>query len=106
MLGACFALGINRHNIILRTFISCCLSLPSISRNGINQITLNKQIGNHLNLDIINVPIYLSSFPFGGCFQSISDQSIADAGKMTEIPILMPRACQEFSKRGEREERK
>jgi hypothetical protein len=25
-----------------------------ISQNGINQITLNKQLGNHLNMDIIN----------------------------------------------------
>ena len=80
---------------------SALKTLPSISQNGINQITLNKQIGNHLNLDIINVSISLSSFPFGGCFQSISDQSIADAGKMTELPILMPRAYQEFRKRGE-----
>jgi hypothetical protein len=26
----------------------------SISQNGINQITLNKQSSNHLNMDIIN----------------------------------------------------
>jgi hypothetical protein len=26
----------------------------SISQNGINQITLNKQLSNHLNMDIIN----------------------------------------------------
>jgi hypothetical protein len=26
----------------------------SISQNGINQITLNKQLGNHLNMYIIN----------------------------------------------------
>ncbi len=29
-------------------------TLLSISQNGINQITLNKQLGNHLAMDIIN----------------------------------------------------
>jgi len=29
-------------------------TLLPISQNGINQITLNKQLGNHLNMDIIN----------------------------------------------------
>ena len=39
-------------------------TLLSISQNGINQITLNKQLSNHLNMDIINASISLSSFPF------------------------------------------
>ncbi len=39
-------------------------TLLSISQNGINQITSNKQLGNHLNTDIINVSIPFSSFPF------------------------------------------
>jgi len=34
-------------------------TLLSISQNGINQIPLNKQIGNHLNKDIINASIVL-----------------------------------------------
>jgi hypothetical protein len=29
-------------------------TLLSISQNGINQITLNKQLGNHLDMDTIN----------------------------------------------------
>jgi hypothetical protein len=29
-------------------------TLPSISQNGISPITLNKQLGNHLNKDTIN----------------------------------------------------
>jgi hypothetical protein len=29
-------------------------TLPSISQNRINPFTLNKQLGNHLNKDIIN----------------------------------------------------
>ncbi len=29
-------------------------TLLSISQNGINQITLNKQLGNHLSMDIMN----------------------------------------------------
>jgi hypothetical protein len=71
---SCWALRINRHNIILRSFIYCCSSpsavktVLSISQNGINQITLNKQLSNHLNVDIINASISLSSFPFSGCF--------------------------------------
>jgi hypothetical protein len=32
-------------------------------------IALNKQIGNHLNMDIINASNSLSSFSFHGCFQ-------------------------------------
>jgi len=32
----------------------------SISQNGINQITLNKQLGNHLNMDIINTSSHLA----------------------------------------------
>jgi hypothetical protein len=31
----------------------------SISQKGSNQITLKKQIGNHLNKDIINASTYL-----------------------------------------------
>jgi hypothetical protein len=44
-------------------------TLLSISQNGINPITLNIQLGNHLNKDNINASISLSSFPFSGCFQ-------------------------------------
>jgi len=33
---------------------SAVKTVLSISQNGINQITLNKQLGNHLNMDIIN----------------------------------------------------
>ncbi len=43
---------------------SAVRTLLSISQNGINQITLKKQIGNHLNKDIINASISLSSFLF------------------------------------------
>ncbi len=32
----------------------------SISQNGVNPITLNKQLGNHFNKDIMNASIYLS----------------------------------------------
>jgi hypothetical protein len=51
-------------------------TLLSISQNGINQITLKKQIGNHLNQDIINASISLSSFPFSGCFKYTIYKSI------------------------------
>jgi len=34
----------------------------SISQNGVHPITLNKQLGNHLNKDIMNASISLSSF--------------------------------------------
>jgi hypothetical protein len=44
-------------------------TLLSISQNGISPITLNKQLGNHLNNDIINASISLSSFSFHGCVQ-------------------------------------
>ena len=50
-------------------------TLLSISQNGINTITLNKQLGNHFNMDIINASIYLSSFPFSGCFQCLINGS-------------------------------
>ena len=33
---------------------SAVKTVLSISQNGINQITLNKQLGNHLNEDILN----------------------------------------------------
>jgi hypothetical protein len=33
---------------------SAVKTLLSISQNGINQITLYKQLGKHLNMDIIN----------------------------------------------------
>ncbi len=49
-------------------------TLLSISQNGISPITLNKQVGNHLNFDIINASICLSSFSFSGCFHSPSKQ--------------------------------
>ncbi len=44
-------------------------TLLSISQNGINPITLNIQLGYHLNKDNICASISLSSFPFSGCFQ-------------------------------------
>ena len=47
---------------------SAVKTVLSISQNGIHQITLNKQLSNHLNKDIINASISLSSFPFSGCF--------------------------------------
>jgi hypothetical protein len=34
---------------------SAVKTVLSISQNGINQITLNKQLGNHLNKDIFHV---------------------------------------------------
>ncbi len=48
-------------------------TLLSISRNRMDQTTLNKQLGNHLNKDIINASISLSSFPFSGYFPYIMD---------------------------------
>jgi hypothetical protein len=39
-------------------------TILSISQNGINQIKLNKQLGNHLNMDIINASISLFLFSF------------------------------------------
>ncbi len=33
-------------------------TLPSISQNGISPITLNKQLVDHLNMDIINASTY------------------------------------------------
>jgi hypothetical protein len=48
---------------------SAVMTVLSISQNGIIQITLNKQLSNHLNKDIINASISLSSFSFHGCFQ-------------------------------------
>ncbi len=39
-------------------------TLLSISQNGISPIRLYKQLGNHLNRNIINVSISLSSFPY------------------------------------------
>ncbi len=47
-------------------------TLLSISQNGISPITLNKQLGNHLNKDIINASLSLSSFPFSGCFHQLT----------------------------------
>ncbi len=44
-------------------------TILSISRNRMDQITIKKQIGNHLNKDVINVSISLSSFCVPGCFQ-------------------------------------
>ncbi len=32
-------------------------TLLSISQNGINQITLNKQLGNHFNMDFKMLPV-------------------------------------------------
>jgi len=42
--------------------ISAVKTVLSISQNGINQITLNKQLGNHLNVDIINASIQLLKY--------------------------------------------
>jgi hypothetical protein len=36
-------------------------TLHSISQNGMDQITSNKQIDNHLNEDIINASTYLAT---------------------------------------------
>jgi hypothetical protein len=43
---------------------SAVKTLLSISQNRVDQITLNKQLGNHLNKDIKNASISLSSFSF------------------------------------------
>ncbi len=64
MVLLCWALRIKIHNIILRSFVTCCFSLylktlVSISWNVISPITLNKKLGNHLNMDIINASILL-----------------------------------------------
>ncbi len=53
---------------------SAVKTLLSISQNGISQITLNKQFGNHLIKDIINASISLSSFPFSGCFHYVKKE--------------------------------
>jgi hypothetical protein len=37
---------------------SAVKTVHSISQNGINPITLNEQLGNHLNMDIINASRY------------------------------------------------
>jgi hypothetical protein len=47
---------------------SAVKTVLSISQNGISSITLNKQLDNHLNMEIINASISLPSFPFSGCF--------------------------------------
>jgi hypothetical protein len=44
-------------------------TLLYISQNRMYLIKFNKQVGNHLNKDIINAPFSLSSFPFSGCSQ-------------------------------------
>jgi len=49
--------------------ISAVKIVLSISQNGSSPITLNKQLGNHLNKYIINASISLSSFSFHGCLQ-------------------------------------
>ncbi len=49
----------------------------SISQNGINQITLNKQLGNHLNMDIINASTCLMKlfcYVTKGVFGQLSGQ--------------------------------
>jgi hypothetical protein len=38
-------------------------SLPSISQNGISPITLNKQLGTNLNMDIINASRHSTNWP-------------------------------------------
>jgi hypothetical protein len=48
---------------------SAVKTLLSISQNGINPITLSKQVVKHLNVAIINAAISLSSFSFHGGFQ-------------------------------------
>ncbi len=63
----CWALWINRHNIIEELLVpSAVKTVLSISQNGISSITLDKQLDNHLNKDIINASISL--FSFHGCF--------------------------------------
>ncbi len=41
-------------------------TLLSISQNGINQMTLNEQLGNHSNMDIINASRGLGLKSFQG----------------------------------------
>ena len=40
---------------------SAVKTVLSISQNGMNEITLNKQLDNHLNMDIINASIEIPS---------------------------------------------
>ena len=60
-------------------------TLLSISQNGINQITLNKQLSNHLNTDIINASISLSSFPISECFQVLNRQDASIPNVQTQL---------------------
>jgi len=64
---------LNRHDNSVELYFmllvtSAVKALPSISQNGISPITLNKQLGNHLEKDIINASISLSSFSFSALF--------------------------------------
>jgi hypothetical protein len=56
-------------------------TLLSISQNGINPITLNKQLGNHLNMDIINASISLSSFPLVDASSSLCSFLLVDPSR-------------------------
>ncbi len=58
----CWALGINRQYnseelYFMLLVILALKTLLSISQNRMDQITLNKQLGNHLNKAIINASI-------------------------------------------------
>jgi len=62
-------------------------TLLSISQNGISPITLNKQLGNYLNKDIINASI---SFSFHGCFQ-VYKHLVFFLVCTAELPLKAPR---------------
>ena len=51
-------------------------TLLSISQNRMDQITLNKQLGNHLNKDIINASSYLR---------------LCDTNRINSITAVLPR---------------
>jgi hypothetical protein len=51
----------NSEELYLMLLITLALkTVLSISQNGISPITINKQIGNHLNKDIINASTNVS----------------------------------------------
>jgi len=47
---------------------SAVKTVLSISQNGINQITLNKQLSNHLNMDIVNASSHLLQLHYHAIF--------------------------------------
>ncbi len=66
---------------------SAVKTLLSISQNGISPITLNKQIDNHLNMDIINASISLSSFLFVDASNNVKQNTIDK--KLVTVPNLV-----------------